>query len=102
MIFIQYTEILVWSLYAQCRKIECPYLGKCDNSLTMTHNCVVYQAFAGCQVYEMEQRSVLEAMEKEGIPIIYLESDYSPSHLGQLTTRIEAFVESIKNRKRKR
>ncbi len=62
---------------------------------------VVYQAFAGCQVYEMEQRSVLEAMEKEGIPIIYLESDYSPSHLGQLTTRIEAFVESLKNRKRK-
>jgi len=63
---------------------------------------VVYQAFAGCQVYEMEQRSVLEAMEKEGIPIIYLESDYSPSHLGQLTTRIEAFVESLKNRRRKK
>ena len=63
---------------------------------------VVYQAFAGCQVYEMEQRSVLEAMEKEGIPILYLESDYSPSHLGQLTTRIEAFIESLKNRRRKR
>ena len=63
---------------------------------------VVYQAFAGCQVYEMEQRSVLEAMEKAGIPILYIESDYSPSHLGQLTTRIEAFVESLKNRKRKR
>ena len=63
---------------------------------------VVYQAFAGCQVYEMEQRSVLEAMEKEGIPILYLESDYSPSHLGQLTTRIEAFIESLKNRRRKK
>jgi len=62
---------------------------------------VVYQSFAGCQVYEMEQRSILEAMEREGIPIIYLESDYSPSHLGQLTTRIEAFIESLKNRKRK-
>jgi benzoyl-CoA reductase/2-hydroxyglutaryl-CoA dehydratase subunit BcrC/BadD/HgdB len=63
---------------------------------------VVYQSFAGCQVYEMEQRSVLEAMEKEGIPILYIESDYSPSHLGQLTTRIEAFVESLKNRRRKK
>lgn len=62
---------------------------------------VVYQAFAGCQVYEMEQRSVLEAMEKEGVPILYLETDYSPSHLGQLTTRIEAFIESLKNRKRR-
>ncbi len=36
---------------------------------------VIYQAFAGCQVYEMEQRSLIEAMEKEGVPILYLESD---------------------------
>ncbi len=63
---------------------------------------VVYQAFAGCQVYEMEQRSILKAMEDESIPILYVESDYSPSHLGQLTTRIEAFIESLKNRKRKK
>ena len=61
---------------------------------------VVYQAFAGCQVYEMEQRSVLAAMEKEGIAILYVESDYSPSQQGQLTTRVEAFVESLKNRRR--
>lgn len=61
---------------------------------------VVYQAFAGCTVYEMEQRSVLEAMEKEGIPILYLESDYSPSQGGQLSTRIEAFMESLKTRRR--
>ncbi len=63
---------------------------------------VVYQAFAGCQVYELEQRSVLAAMEKEGIPILYLESDYSPSQQGQLTTRVEAFVESLKSRKRRK
>ena len=62
---------------------------------------VVYQAFAGCTVYEMEQRSVLEAMEREGIPILYLESDYSPSQTGQLSTRVEAFIESLKTRRRK-
>ncbi len=62
---------------------------------------VVYQAFAGCTVYEMEQRSVLEAMESEGIPILYLESDYSPSQSGQLSTRVEAFIESLKTRRRK-
>ena len=50
----------------------------------------------------MEQRSVLAAMEKEGIPILYLESDYSPSQQGQLTTRVEAFVESLKSRKRRK
>lgn len=63
---------------------------------------VVYQSFAGCQVYEMEQCSVLAAMEKEGIPILYIESDYSPSFQGQLSTRIEAFVESLKNRRRRK
>ncbi|MEN6585892.1 MAG: double-cubane-cluster-containing anaerobic reductase [Sulfuricella sp.] len=63
---------------------------------------VVYQAFAGCQVYEMEQRSVAETLSKEGIPMLYVETDYSPDDMGQLSTRIEAFLESIKTRKRQR
>ncbi len=62
---------------------------------------VIYQAFAGCGVYEMEQRSVAKAMEKEGIPMLYIETDYSPSQGGQLSTRIEAFVESLKARSRR-
>ena len=89
----------------------CPIFTKNDDrirrviELVKSHKAdgVIYQAFAGCTVYEMEQRSVLAAMEREGIPILYLESDYSPSQSGQLTTRVEAFIESlkIKNRKRK-
>ncbi|MCK9529347.1 MAG: 2-hydroxyacyl-CoA dehydratase family protein [Gammaproteobacteria bacterium] len=63
---------------------------------------VVYQAFAGCQVYEMEQRSIAEALSAKGIPMLYVETDYSPDDMGQLSTRIEAFLESIKTRKRKR
>lgn len=72
--------------------------------LVKSHNAdgVVYQAFAGCTVYELEQRSVLEAMEREGISILYLESDYSPSQQGQLSTRVEAFIESLKIKNRKR
>lgn len=62
---------------------------------------VVYQAFAGCQVYEMEQKSVAEALNAKGIAMLYIETDYSPDDQGQLTTRIEAFLESIKTRKRK-
>lgn len=61
---------------------------------------VVCQSFAGCTVYEAEQKSVLEAMEKAGIPILYIESDYSTSQSGQLSTRIEAFIESLKTRRR--
>ena len=61
---------------------------------------IIYQAFSGCSVYEMEQRSVAKAMEKEEIPMLYIETDYSPSGTGQLSTRIEAFIESLKARQR--
>ena len=63
---------------------------------------VVYQAFAGCQVYEMEQRSVARTLNEQGIPMLYVETDYSPDDEGQLSTRVEAFLESIKTRKRMR
>jgi benzoyl-CoA reductase/2-hydroxyglutaryl-CoA dehydratase subunit BcrC/BadD/HgdB len=63
---------------------------------------VVYQAFAGCQVYEMEYRSVAEEFNKMGIPLLYVETDYSHDDKGQLSTRIEAFLESLKNRKKQR
>lgn len=62
---------------------------------------VVYQSLAGCQVYEMEQKSIAEALNAQGIPMLYIETDYSPDDQGQLSTRIEAFLESIKTRKRK-
>lgn len=63
---------------------------------------VVYQAFSGCQVYEMEYRSVADELNKAGIPMLYIETDYSPDDKGQLSTRIEAFLESLKNRKKQR
>jgi len=105
-----------WNLYDMIDSISdkylkactCPIFTKNDDRIRRVIQLVraykadgvVYQAFAGCTVYEMEQRSVLEAMEKEGIPILYLESDYSPSQGGQLSTRIEAFIESLKTRRR--
>ncbi|MDY0321775.1 MAG: 2-hydroxyacyl-CoA dehydratase family protein, partial [Arcobacteraceae bacterium] len=101
-----------WNLYDMLDSIADKYLKACTCPVFTKNNDrirriinlvkqykadgVVYQAFAGCTVYELEQRSVLEAMEKEGIPILYLESDYSPSQGGQLSTRVEAFIESLK------
>lgn len=63
---------------------------------------VVYQSFAGCQVYEMEQKSIADLLNARGVPMLYVETDYSPDDMGQLSTRIEAFLESIKTRKRLR
>jgi benzoyl-CoA reductase/2-hydroxyglutaryl-CoA dehydratase subunit BcrC/BadD/HgdB len=62
---------------------------------------VIYQAFAGCQLYEMESLRIAKKLEQEGIPMLYIETDYNPDDLGQLSTRIEAFLESLKAKKSK-
>ena len=63
---------------------------------------VVYQTFTGCQLYDMESRKVGQELEKAGYPVLNVELDYNPKDSGQLTTRLEAFMESIKDNKRKR
>jgi len=62
---------------------------------------VVYQAFSGCLPYEMEQRAIGDMLNREGIPMLFVETDYSPEDQGQLSTRVEAFIESIKVKKRR-
>ncbi len=73
-----------------------------DHVREFTIDGVIYQAFAGCQLYEMESRLIGNALEKNGIPMLYVETDYSPDDLGQISTRIEAFIESLKTRKKKK
>jgi len=63
---------------------------------------LVYQSYSGCLPYQMEQRQVAHALREADIPVLFVETDYSPEDRGQLTTRFEAFVESIRSRKRRR
>ena len=63
---------------------------------------VVYQTFTGCQLYDMESRKISKELEKSGYPVLNIELDYNPKDSGQLTTRLEAFLESIKDHKRKK
>lgn len=63
---------------------------------------VIYQTFTGCQLYDMEARKIGKALEEAGYPVLNLELDYNPKDSGQLTTRMEAFLESIKDKKRKK
>lgn len=62
---------------------------------------IIYQAFSGCLPYELEQRQISTVLAEKQLPMLYVETDYSPEDIGQLTTRVEAFLESIKARKRK-
>lgn len=48
-----------------------------------------------CHTYNIEAVKLREACETEGIPFMTIESDYSPEDIGQLQTRVEAFIEQI-------
>lgn len=56
---------------------------------------ILHYSLQFCHTYNIEEIKVREACEKEGIPYLSIESDYSPEDVGQLQTRIEAFLEQI-------
>ena len=60
---------------------------------------VVYHVLRGCLVYDFEYRQIEEDLEKLGIPVIRLETDYNEEDIEQLRIRIEAFIEMIKLQK---
>ena len=48
-----------------------------------------------CCLYDTEKLSVQEALKKEGIPVLPIETDYTDEDSEQLRTRIEAFIETL-------
>lgn len=57
---------------------------------------VIHYGLQFCQPYIMESYSVEKILEKDGVSVLRLETDYSQEDMGQLSTRVEAFVEIIK------
>ncbi len=57
---------------------------------------VIHYGLQFCQPYIIESFSVEKELEKQGIPALRIETDYSNEDMGQLSTRVEAFVEIIK------
>ena len=56
---------------------------------------VVHYNLQFCHTYANEAVQVEKALEKEGIPLLRIETDYSDEDTGQLRTRIDAFLEVI-------
>ncbi|HIE29813.1 TPA: 2-hydroxyacyl-CoA dehydratase [Candidatus Poribacteria bacterium] len=56
---------------------------------------VIQYVLQFCQPFSIESVKVQQALEKAGIPSISIESDYSMEDVGQLQTRIEAFLEVV-------
>lgn len=56
---------------------------------------LIHYSLQFCHTYLIEAVRIKEACDKEGIPFLALETDYSTEDTGQLQTRIEAFLEQI-------
>jgi benzoyl-CoA reductase/2-hydroxyglutaryl-CoA dehydratase subunit BcrC/BadD/HgdB len=56
---------------------------------------IIHYAIQFCTSYLMESFKVKKVAETMGIPFLRIETDYSMEDVGQLKTRIEAFLEMI-------
>ena len=58
---------------------------------------VVHYALQFCAPYTIEATRVEKRLDKEGIPLLKLETDYSMEDMPQLDTRVQAFLEMLKS-----
>ena len=56
---------------------------------------VVYYTLQFCHAYNIERLRVQQALKKEKIPMLAIESDYGDSDIEQIGVRIDAFLEMI-------
>ncbi len=57
---------------------------------------VIHYGLQFCQPYIMESIPVENKLEDAGVPVLRVETDYSMEDVGQLKTRVEAFVEQLR------
>ena len=59
---------------------------------------VIYHVIRGCHLYAIEYMRIKRLLDKENIPIYYLDTEYSREDIGQMKTRVEAFLEMLKTK----
>ncbi len=58
---------------------------------------IVDITWVGCHTYNVESRVLREYLAKHGgVPLLQVETDYSQSDVGQIRTRVEAFLEMMR------
>jgi len=57
---------------------------------------VVLEIIKFCDHWGLEAVPLVEALRKKGIPVLRLEREYRLSSEGQLSTRVQAFLESMR------
>ena len=76
-----------------------PNNGRIDDILELAEQYhadgIVNYSLQFCAPYQIEATSVERAAQKAGIPMLRIDTDYSMEDVGQLSTRVEAFLEMI-------
>jgi benzoyl-CoA reductase/2-hydroxyglutaryl-CoA dehydratase subunit BcrC/BadD/HgdB len=59
---------------------------------------VIYYVVRGCMLYAMEYTRVKKVLDSKNIPVYYLDTEYTREDVGQMKTRVEAFLEMLSAR----
>ena len=57
---------------------------------------VIHYGLQFCSPYQIEAGPVERRLEKEGVPTLRIDTDYGQEDVGQLQTRVEAFIERLR------
>jgi len=105
---VQSEDDMMQKLLERYANVDCacftPNTGRTEKIIQMykdrkADGCIYY-TLSFCHTYNVEAHLVTEALEKEGIPCLVIESDYSQEDVGQIKTRVEAFLESLTFKKK--
>ncbi len=76
-----------------------PNTGRIDDVIRMAKDLgadgVIDYTLSFCGTYQIEAGSVEKAVKEAGFPVLRIETDYSMEDVGQLSTRVEAFLEML-------
>ncbi|MEM2144096.1 MAG: 2-hydroxyacyl-CoA dehydratase family protein, partial [Candidatus Jordarchaeaceae archaeon] len=59
---------------------------------------VIYYTVRGCILYAMEYTRIKHVLDRNNVPVYYLDTEYTREDVGQMKTRVEAFLEMLKAR----
>ena len=59
---------------------------------------VIYYVHRGCMLYAMEYTRVKKVLDSINVPVYYLDTEYTREDVGQMKTRVEAFLEMLSAR----
>jgi len=61
---------------------------------------VIYHVLVGCHLFDFEFPRIMKELSKIDVPVLRIETDYSPEDVEQMRTRIEAFIETVREKRR--